>query len=95
MPKVTKIHDPLNQAPPLRVTETKEHRTKKNRITGASILVRCGCCKEKLRIYHDPDSEARKSKTWQESDSSLEINGVNGTVAQWRKILLPLLNIEP
>jgi len=50
MPKVTKIHDPLNQAPPLRVTETKEHRTKKNRITGASILVRCGCCKEKLRI---------------------------------------------
>lgn len=42
-------------------------------------LLKCGCCDEKLEIYYDEDG--------------LEINGVNGSVEDWREILLPLLKI--
>jgi len=43
-------------------------------------LLKCGCCEEKLEIYYD--------------DEGLEINGVNGSIDDWREILLPLLNIK-
>jgi len=56
-----------------------------NHKTGAGkkmprYLLKCGCCDEKLEIYHD--------------DEGLEINGVNGSTDDWREILLPLLRIE-
>ncbi len=44
-------------------------------------LVKCGCCDESVEIYYDHDA--------------LEINGVNGSLANWREILLPLLNAQP
>jgi hypothetical protein len=40
-------------------------------------LLRCGCCNRSVEIYYDPEG--------------LEINGVNGSVENWREILLPLL----
>lgn len=43
-------------------------------------LLKCGCCEEKIEIYYDNDG--------------LEINGVNGSIEDWRDILLPLLLIE-
>jgi len=43
-------------------------------------LLKCGCCEEKVEIYY--------------SDGGLEINGVNGSIEDWRDILLPLLLIE-
>jgi hypothetical protein len=43
-------------------------------------LLKCGCCDEKVEIYYD--------------DEGLEINGVNGSIDDWREILLPLLRIE-
>ena len=43
-------------------------------------LVKCGCCDEKVEIYYD--------------DEGLEINGVNGSIDDWREILLPLLRIK-
>ena len=43
-------------------------------------LLKCGCCGEKLEIYYD--------------EEGLEINGVNGSIEDWREILLPLLRIE-
>lgn len=43
-------------------------------------LLKCGCCEEKVEIYC--------------SDDGLEINGVNGSIEDWRDILLPLLLIE-
>jgi hypothetical protein len=43
-------------------------------------LLKCGCCDEKLEIYYD--------------DEGLEINGVNGSIEDWREIFLPLLRIE-
>ena len=43
-------------------------------------LLKCGCCNKTLEIYYD--------------NNSLEINGVNGTIEDWREILLPLLRID-
>jgi hypothetical protein len=43
-------------------------------------LLKCGCCEEKLEIHYAADG--------------LEIGGVNGAIADWREILLPLLLIE-
>jgi len=40
-------------------------------------LIKCGCCDNHVEIYYD--------------DESLEINGVNANVNEWRNILLPLL----
>ena len=42
-------------------------------------LLKCGCCDQKLQIYY--------------GDDGLEIGGVNGTIDDWREILLPLLFI--
>ena len=42
-------------------------------------LLKCGCCNEKVEVYYD--------------DDGLEINGVNGSIDDWREILLPLLLI--
>lgn len=46
----------------------------------ACVTVKCGCCGEQVKIYHD--------------ENSLEINGVNASIDDWEKILLPLLNID-
>jgi hypothetical protein len=43
------------------------------------LLIKCGDCDNKFKIYYDPDRE------------DLEIAGVLGSVGNWREILLPLL----
>jgi len=43
-------------------------------------LFKCGCCDEKLEVYYGGDS--------------LEINGVMGSVENWRTLLLPLLRMK-
>jgi len=48
-----------------------------NKKKSPRYLLKCGCCERKLEIYYSPDG--------------LEINGVNGALADWREILLPLL----
>lgn len=50
-------------------------------------LLKCGCCEQKLAIYYD--------EIERDIDLGLEINGVNGAIADWREILLPLLDINP
>ena len=42
------------------------------------FLFKCGCCEGKIEVYYGGDS--------------LEINGVMGSVENWRELLLPLLN---
>ena len=44
------------------------------------LLVKCGCCDEKVEIHYG------------EGDNLIEINGVCASAAEWRKILDPLLN---
>ena len=43
------------------------------------FLFKCGCCEKQLEVYYVGDS--------------LEINGVMGSVENWRELLLPLLNM--
>jgi hypothetical protein len=47
----------------------------------ARLLIKCGDCDEKFEIYYGPDGE------------DLEIAGVLASVANWRKILGPLLKM--
>lgn len=42
-------------------------------------LIKCGCCNEKVEIYY--------------GGGTLEINGVMGSVENWREVLLPLLEM--
>ena len=55
------------------------HRSKKGK-KDARFLFKCGCCDEKLAVYYGGDS--------------LEINGVMGSVDNWRALLLPLLEMK-
>ena len=43
------------------------------------FLFKCGCCEGKFEVYYGGDS--------------LEINGVMGSIENWRELLLPLLNM--
>lgn len=43
-------------------------------------LLKCGCCNEALEIFYDMEG--------------FEINGVHGSLENWRGILLPLLRIK-
>lgn len=56
------------------------HRAGRNDQDTPRYLLKCGCCPKKVEIYYDKDS--------------LEINGVNGGIEDWREILLPLLMVK-
>ena len=44
------------------------------------FLLKCGCCDGKLEVYYGEDS--------------LEINGVMGSIENWRELLIPLLQMK-
>src|ERR1700722_8559637 len=59
------------------------HRAQQKRGQGyisPRYLLRCGCCDGTLEIHYGPDD--------------LEINGVYGSIENWREILLPLLRMS-
>ena len=55
------------------------HRSRKGK-KDPSFLFKCGCCKGQLEVYYGGDS--------------LEINGVMGSIENWRTLLLPLLQMK-
>lgn len=59
--------------------EIRVHHKKGKGKKSPRYLLRCGCCEQKLQVYY--------------ADDGLEIGGVNGTIDDWREILLPLLLI--
>lgn len=81
MTRITKIEDrhPLTMVMPIRITERVWRKPRQ--------LIRCGCCSERLEVYTGEPTNDPHADT-------LEINGVMGTVDQWRQILLPLLQME-
>lgn len=82
MPTITRIYGGGKDVQPLRVTHRAGGKKK-----APSIRVKCGCCNEAvvfcpmLEHVGIPEMDA------------LEINGVYGSVAQWREILLPMLGL--
>ena len=84
MPKIKLIKDSEDTVSPLRVTRRKARKVGKRPIS-PSIRVKCGCCNEAIEIAIEDKPTGDCSR------DTLEINGVFGTVDQWRQILLPIL----
>ena len=57
--------------------EIRVHHKKGRGKKSPRYLLQCGCCEQRLQVYY--------------ADDGLEIGGVNGTIDDWREILLPLL----
>ena len=69
---------------PLKVSMQKGNKKKADR-----VLIRCGCCPQALEIsLFGIDIENLIH------EGSLEINGVMGTIDQWKQVLLPLLGMK-
>ncbi len=86
MSKIEYIETDRDSGFPLRITRRKAVRLSGGGVKSPRLLIKCGCCSEKLEIYYDsiPPKDFNKD--------GLEINGVNGTVHQWRKVFLPFFN---
>src|SRR5258708_1110303 len=63
----------------IRVSHQAERKRGQGHIS-PRYLLRCGCCDQSLKVYYGPDD--------------LEINGVYGSIENWREILLPLLRMS-
>lgn len=64
----------------LRIWHRKEHG-----LWNPRYLIKCGCCDQSLKIYYDPKG------TGIGGIDTLEINGVEASREEWRRILGPLL----
>lgn len=62
----------------IRVWHRKGYR-KGRAVVLPRYLLKCGCCDKSVEVFYD--------------NESLEINGVQGSIQNWRKILLPLLGL--
>lgn len=87
MPKTIKIEDTKSGKLPLRTTYRQPKGVKSGR-----LLIKCGCCDERLEVHPDafvlpPDADPHRT--------FIEINGVDGSVDQWRQIFGPLLGMRP
>lgn len=80
MSKIKYVKDGRGTCVPLRVTKRAQKK-----LVSPRLLIKCGCCDQSLEIYYEERSTGNPHR------DSLEINGVNGTVDQWRQVLLPLL----
>jgi hypothetical protein len=63
----------------IRVSHRAERKSGQGHVS-PRYLLRCGCCDRAVQIYYDTDA--------------LEINGVHGSIENWREILLPLLGMK-
>jgi|GEM_PF-3167423 len=78
---------------PLLVSFRKAHDdrrqggARKPRRIAPRVLIRCGCCKQRVEVCVD------EHPTGDPHVDMLEINGVYGSIDQWRQVLLPLLGV--
>jgi len=89
MAMVERVIDGKDTILPLRITRRKPRKVSKRRTLAPVVRVRCGCCKESVSIHTEADPIGDIHQ------DTLEINGVLGTIDQWRKVLLPLLGVNP
>lgn len=87
MAKIEKVDDKVFAGPELRISRRKSRRLSALRMKSADMSVRCGCgCDEVVVISYD-------ERAINIHASTLEINGVTGTIDQWRRVLLPVLGL--
>lgn len=84
MPKVEKVSGGQHD---LRITRRARRQISENRWSSSSLRVKCGCCNEAVVIYPTPHITHINADT-------IEINGVSGSIAQWRQVLAPLLGFQ-
>jgi len=77
LPPVPRRHNKLAQQRPEGTFQLRVYHRSGRGKRGPRYLVKCGCCDESLEIYY--------------GDGTLEVNGVLGSVQDWREVLLPLL----
>lgn len=83
MPKIERVEDANGAGHPLRITRRAGRGRRMPR-----IRVKCGCCDKAVEICVDEEPAGDPSM------DTLRINGVMGTVDQWRQVLLPLLDVK-
>jgi len=66
------------------VPELRVRKVKESGIKVAHLVVQCGCCANKIEIYPSGLGD---------QPGLLEIGGVEGSIRNWRAILLPLLKL--
>lgn len=76
----------IDGIPELRVKKVPAKKIRKNCTRPAHLIVKCGCCDNKIDIYPVGLGDVV---------GELEIGGVAGSVRNWRAILLPLLKVSP
>lgn len=69
----------LYQNDPQAFCSLRIYDRKQKGVQSARRLVKCGDCDNSVEIYH--------------GDNSLEINGVLGSIENWKEVLLPLMGI--
>lgn len=73
---------------PLRLSYLKPRRGG----TNGRVLVRCGCCRNRLEIHaENPELPADADP----HQTLIEIGGVKATVDQWRQVFGPILGVSP
>jgi hypothetical protein len=75
-----KKEEPILRHQPFWQPQIRIYHKKRKGKRAPRYLLKCGCCDGELEIYY--------------SEDGLEIGGVNGTIADWQEILLPLLFIN-
>ena len=83
MARVEKVMGGCN---PLSITRRKGRQVSRRRFINPRIRVRCGCgCGRTVDIVHEQKLH---------EIGTIEINGVVGSLAQWREILRPILGFS-
>lgn len=82
-PQNKKMNEPNEEGEnKLRISHTKAKG-----IQCPYFTVKCGCCNEKVVIDYDPEDKCAFGRT-------LEIGAVSASIKEWRKILIPLLELD-
>lgn len=86
-PKLQVIHDELEVLPPLTIDFRKEKG-----LLSPSMRISGGKKTKSLVIFYEDPAHGQLLKDVHKD--TLEINGVMGTISQWRKIFSPLLGLS-
>lgn len=84
-------HDLINKKQNTKVCCHNEEGERRLRVYNSKklsrLLVKCSCCEEQVELFYELEDKYAFGRV-------LEINGVIASVEEWKKVLLPLLEME-